>query len=290
MIPSDWLETFAVFAEEESLSRAARRMHLSQPAVHAQLRRLQELVGVALYRRVGRGLALTREGVELAAFARSTNEAHADVVARLRGEGAAAERRLVIAAGAGAIVHVIPNGLTEFLRGWRGRLEMVTCDAKRAAELVLRGEAHVGVAAFDPDDEPLDPALLVARIADVDQVLVVPRAHPIAKKRAVGITDLAGERFVAPPSGRPQRARLEAAFRKHGVALDVSATAIGWDVTLRLVELGLGLGIVNASIEAPRALVKVTLRGVPRVRYVAFMRRDARQDAKDVVASLRAAS
>lgn len=286
MIPSDWLATFAVFAEEESLSAAARRLHLSQPAVHAQVQRLAELVGVALYRRAGRGIALTREGIELAAFARAESDAHADVIARLRGEGDSAERRLVLAAGAGAILDVISEGLRAFARSWKGRLEIVTCDAARAADLVLRGEAHAGVAASEPRVVG-DEALVVHRLVDVDQVLVVPKDHALAKRRAVSISELAGERFVVPPMGRPHRAAIDSAFAKRGVALEVGATATGWDVTMRLVDLGLGVAIVNASASAPRGLVKVPLHELPRVRYVVFTRRSPRRDVNDLVASLR---
>lgn len=285
MIPSDWLETFAVFAEEESLSAAARRLHLSQPAVHAQVQRLAELVGVALYRRAGRGIALTREGIELAAFARSESDAHADVIARLRGESATVERRLVLAAGAGALLDVIPEGLRAFARTWKGRLEIVTCDAARAADLVLRGEAHAGVAVVDPNAAH-DDALVVHRLVEVDQALVVPKDHALASRRTISIADLAGERFVLPPVGRPQRALLEVAFKKRRVPLEVGATATGWDVTLRLVELGLGLAIVNASTTV-RGLVKIPLRELPRVRYVVFTRRSPREDVNDLVASLR---
>lgn len=286
MIPSDWLETFTTFAEEESLSRAARRLRLSQPAVHAQLRRLQDLVGVALYRRAGRGLVLTREGIELAAFSRATNDAHAEVIARLRGEAASAPRRLTLAAGAGAILDVIPEGLRAFVRGWIGLLAVVTCDAVRAAELVLRGEAHVGVGAIDPD-APLDDALVAHRLADVEQSLVVPDRHRLAAKRSASIRDLAGERFVLPPAGRPQRIALETAFRKRGVPLETAASATGWDVTVRLVELGLGLGIVNATTRVPRGLAMIPLRELPRVRYVAMTRNAPRDDVKLLVAALR---
>ncbi len=64
MISSDRLHTFAVFAEDNNLSRAAKRLHLSQPAVHAQLKALADELGVPLYQRAGRGLVLTKEGVD----------------------------------------------------------------------------------------------------------------------------------------------------------------------------------------------------------------------------------
>ena len=118
MLPSDCLHTFAVFAEDANLSRAAKRLALSQPAVHAQLRRLSDLLGVALYHRVGRGLALTKEGIEVAAFARDAEERSRELVAHMRGEGS--DRRIVLAAGAGALLHVIAAGLRAFARTFAG--------------------------------------------------------------------------------------------------------------------------------------------------------------------------
>ena len=284
MIPSDWLAAFAVFAEDASLSGAARRLHLSQPAVHAQLKKLQELLGVPLYRRAGRGLALTREGEEVAAFARRMDESCTELAGRLRGEQG--ERRIVLAAGAGAIVDVIAEGLRAFVRGWDGRLEVVTCDARAAIAAVVRGEAHAGVAALGPAAEAIDPVVEARAITEVEQALVVPKAHRLATRRAVRLRDLAGERLVVPPSGRPQRVALEAAFRQAGVELRPSATATGWDVTLRLVDLGIGLGIVNASCRTPKTLRKKPLRELPRVRYVALVRRGARADVNSLVHAL----
>ena len=55
MIDSDRLRSFIAFGEELSFTRAAARLHLSQPALHVQVARLTEELGVLLYRRVGRG-------------------------------------------------------------------------------------------------------------------------------------------------------------------------------------------------------------------------------------------
>lgn len=48
---SDWLEAFVVFCEHMNLTRAAQALHLSQPALHAQLQRLAQEVGAPLYLR-----------------------------------------------------------------------------------------------------------------------------------------------------------------------------------------------------------------------------------------------
>ena len=55
----EWLEAFVAFAERMSFTHAARDLHISQPALHVQIARLTEALGVRLYRREGRALVLT---------------------------------------------------------------------------------------------------------------------------------------------------------------------------------------------------------------------------------------
>ncbi|MBX3222988.1 MAG: LysR family transcriptional regulator [Labilithrix sp.] len=285
MISSDRLHTFAVFAEDNNLSRAAKRLHLSQPAVHAQLKGLADELGVPLYQRVGRGLVLTKEGIEVAAFAREIEERANELVARLRGE--AGEQPLVLAAGAGALVHLLAGGLRAFSRARAtARVEVVTADASHAVDLVRRGLAHVGVGVLDTGPAELDDRIL----ARASQIVVVPRDHRLAGRRSVRLTDLDGEDLVAPPEGGPQRAALDAAFAANGVRARPVAVARGWDVVLRLVELGVGIGIVNDTCAIPRTLVARPLRELPSVTYRAFTRPRPRKAAVDLVAAFIAAS
>ncbi|EJO56460.1 transcriptional regulator, LysR family, partial [Burkholderia multivorans CF2] len=59
------LRAFATVAREGNLTRAAAQLHLTQPAVSLQIKHLQETLGVALFTRTSRGLALTRDGQTL---------------------------------------------------------------------------------------------------------------------------------------------------------------------------------------------------------------------------------
>lgn len=64
--------------------------------------------------------------------------------------------------------------------------------------------------------------------------------------------------------GRPQRTALDVAFAAaHGVRVDRTATAQGWEVVVRLVELGVGLGVVNDAVRLPRTLVSRPLARRP---------------------------
>ena len=284
MISSDWLQAFRVFAEDANLSRAAKRLHLSQPAVHAQLRKLSDSLGVPLYQRAGRGLVLTKEGVEVAAFARDAEERARDLLARLGG-AAGVDPRVVLAAGAGALLHVLGEGMRSFSRSYAGRLEILTADGAAAADAVSRGVANVGVIATAAGAS-MNEELEAHRLTEVGQLVVVPRAHRLARRRRATLADLDGERLVLPPEGRPQRIALDAALAAKGVHVTAGALATGWELTLRLVELGAGLAIVNASVRIPRGLVARPLAELPRIRYVALTRRRPRADAAALVAAL----
>jgi DNA-binding transcriptional LysR family regulator len=278
MLDSDALHTFAVFAEETNLSRAAKRLHLSQPAVHAQLKRLAEAVGAPLYRRAGRGLVLTKEGVEVVAFARDLEERTRELLATIRGEQE--ESRVVLAAGAGALLFVLGEGMRAFARERSERLDVITADGRTAIDAVTSGVAHVGVSAAGT---ALPEGLEARPITDVPQVLVAPREHPLAKKRRVAIEDLDGQRLVLPPPGRPQRAALDAAFAERGIAVREGALAVGWELVVHLVSVGAGIAIVNGSVRVPRGLAARPIPSLPRVRYQAFTRARPREVAAALV-------
>ncbi len=277
MIETTWLRAFAAFAEDANISRAARRLHLSQPAVHAQLQKLSVELGVTLYRRAGKGLVLTPEGVLVAAFARGVEEQTRELVARV--SGAAGDDRLVLAAGAGALLYIVGEGLRTFKQQTKTRLELLTADATAAIEAVRSGLAHVGVGAVDavPDD------IEAHALTSVGQVLVVRREHRLARRRQVSIPSLAGERLILPPEGRPHRAMLDAAFGAHGIVVALGATATGWELTSKLVELGFGVAVINACCRVPAGLVTRAIRDLPAVRYAAFTRRRPRAQAAELV-------
>ncbi len=98
--------------------------------------------------------------------------------------------------------------------------------------------------------------------------------------------EVEADRRLLPPEGRPQRIALDAALAAKGVHVTAGALATGWELTLRLVELGAGLAVVNASVRIPRGLVARPLAELPRIRYVALTRRRPRADAAALVAAL----
>jgi DNA-binding transcriptional LysR family regulator len=278
---SNWVSSFRVFAEHLSFTHAARSLGLSQPALHVQITRLAEDLGVPLYTKHGRTLALTRAGIELLAFARESKERDDRFVDRLRSQRG--DEVVVLASGEGAYLYLLGPALRAVARQSNATLQLLTRNREGTLHAVLSGEAHLGVAALNEV-----PSGIEARsFASVEQVVLVPRTHRLARKRSVSLTDLDGEALVLPPSDRPHRAMLASALQNANVSWRLGAEANGWELLVHFAHLGLGLAVVNGFCRVPKGLVSRPLRGLPAIRYSVLQRRDAVHG--DAVSRLRAA-
>ncbi|HSQ62033.1 MAG TPA: LysR substrate-binding domain-containing protein [Polyangiaceae bacterium] len=214
------LSTFLAVLEAGRISAAARLLHLSQPAVTAQVRRLEEALGAALFVRSAQGVAPTDAGVRLAAYAREvrrTLEAAASAIAS--GEEPAGE--LVVGASTTIAAHILPSLLARFRAAHRavpfrvrvGNTEQIVGDVRTGKLPLGLVEGHARA-----------PGVRLTPFMDDEIVAVVGRDAPFTLQRA---SDLGAIpiRWREPGSGT--RAIVERALAKGGVrrrairALDV---------------------------------------------------------------------
>jgi LysR family transcriptional regulator, low CO2-responsive transcriptional regulator len=266
------LQAFAVFARHRNFTRAAGELHVSQPALHTRIRKLEVRLGTQLYAKHGRQLLLTAAGERLAAFANDTRDRTADF---LRTLGAAPPRPLVLMAGSGAYLYLLGDPLRRYLS--RGKeLLLRTGDATATLAAVRGGDADVGVTALGVPPDDLDCELL----AQVPQTLIVRNDHRLAGRRTVRLKDLQDEALVVPPKDRPHRQQLERSMLDQGIRWSVAVEAEGWELLVQFVRLGIGPAVVNGSVRTTSAVRKVPVRDLPPVRYYVITRpgRDDRVD------------
>jgi LysR family transcriptional regulator, low CO2-responsive transcriptional regulator len=262
MIHGDWLAAFEVFATELNFTHAAARLHLTQPALHAQVAKLGERVGAPLYQRRGRSLQLTSAGVRLLAFAREAREREASLMAELRGESRPGP--VTLAAGEGALLYLLGEALQAFAAHGHAPLRVLTRDRAGTLTTLREGGAHLGVTALDAVPDGFE----AEKLADAPQLLVVPTRHRLARGARVTLAQLAGERLILPPGEAPHRQALARALASASHAsVEPAVEAGGWPLMLHLVRLGLGVAIVNGICAAPRGTVARPLAELPRVRY-----------------------
>jgi DNA-binding transcriptional LysR family regulator len=236
------LETFLAVAEERSFSRAATRLHRTQPAVSQAVAKLEGELGEALFDRASRDSSLTDAGVVLLEYAHKLLNLRVEATHAL-GELRSLHRgNLNLAANEYTSMYLLPM-LDGFRRSHpRVKISVQRSLASRIADEVLAHSVELGVLSFRPDDRALK-SIVVFR--DELAFVVNPR-HGMARKQNVSIRDLGNETFIAHNVPSPQRAKVVEAFRRHKTVLRIGVELPSLEAVRRFVELGNGVALVPA--------------------------------------------
>ena len=248
----DSLRSFRVFAETLNFTHAAEQLHLSQPALHTKIQELSKSLGTLLYTKQGRQLQLTPKGEQLAHFAREMETRWHDFEQHFHDQP---QQPLRLAAGQGAYHYLLGPALKKYA----GPLQLLLGDAEK----VRCGEAHLGIGPAPVDGSGLE----IHPWKEVGQVLLVPKDHPLARKRKLRLQDCQDLQLIVPPAGRPQRRLLDQQLPPYRVA----AEAIGWELTLHFVSLGMGMAVVNSFCPTPKGFLARPLTQLPTVSYQVFL-------------------
>lgn len=239
------LRYFRVMARVGHMTRAAEELGVTQPALSAMLRKLEEEVGAELFHRTGRGVELSEAGRIFLT--------HADQAVREADSGVAAVRALLglehgalrVGGGATATTYVLPGVLSCFRREHPGlRFFIREGGSSAVAEAVLEGELDLGIVTM-PVTTPGADDLAVTRLASDELVLIVPPGHRLSRQRTFRWHDLDGETVVAFEAGSAVRRLIDEAAREAGVRLDVAMELRSIETIKEMVRVGVGVGFVS---------------------------------------------
>jgi DNA-binding transcriptional LysR family regulator len=242
------LRSFIVVAEELHFGRAAARLHLSQPPLSMQIRKLEDRLGTRLLERDRRRVALTEAGRFLLERARgllAEAERSFDEAGRIgRGESGA----LAIGYTPTATYEVLPPLIREFRRAAPDiRLELIEMRSALQPEALRAGRIEAGFACG-----PLAaPGVTEHVLRNERFVAALPRSHRLARASALRVRDLEGQPFIAvDPTVEPAWAgACAAALRRARVQVEVVQETDTKVALLGLVASGLGIAIVSASMK-----------------------------------------
>lgn len=260
----DALAAFAEFAESRNFTRAAERLHLSQPALHAKIAKLSASLGKALYERRGRNIEITAAGRKVQRFARELSHSAAEFSADLIEDSR--EASVVLAAGEGSYLYLLGPALRAFQSKNPRLLRLETASASSAVDAVTSARAHLGVAAL----EHTPRQLVVEPLTQVGQVLAIPARHALASRQQLRLRDLRSVPLILPPEGRPHRTIVAQALQSAGVDCEPVVEAGGWELMLHFVQLGFGAAVVNACCRLPAGVAGVRLPELPQIQYHLF--------------------
>jgi len=271
------LRIFHEVAAAGSVTRAAGRLLVSQPAVTAQLRKLERELGLTLLAPHGRGVLLTDAGRVLAAEAARLFALEADVEARIADYKAGRSGRLRLAATVLPARRLLPSAAAAFRAACPGvEITLLTLNAREALRQLAAFEADLAIVGGigGPQDGLLGTPLL-----DDELVFIVPAGHRLANRTA-DPAELLAERFVLREPGSAAGERLAALCRTAGLQLPRPALVVnGANEAVQAVAAGIGPAFVSA-LEAREAIergeaAKVTLPGLSSRNPIVVYRREA---------------
>jgi DNA-binding transcriptional LysR family regulator len=268
------LETFLAVAEERSFSRAAARLHRTQPAVSQVIAKLEaELNETLLERSSGTltdaGEVLREYGQKMLNLRRDAGAALVDLRSRHTG-------KLSVAANEYTCLYLLPV-LDAFRRDNPGiKVAVQRALASRIADEVLSHSVEMGVISFRPDD-PQVHSMVVYR----DQlVCIVSPGHPLAKAKTASIARLGREPFVAHNVPSPLRQKVITAFQRHRTPLQMEVELPSLEAIKRFVQRGNGVALVpGLTVENELASGALASVAVPELQMERKLRLVYRRQA-----------
>jgi len=234
------LETFLAVAEERSFSRAAVRMHRTQPAISQVIRKLEESVGESLFDRAARDGSLTAAGTLLRDYAQRLLALRREASSAM-GELKSLERgHLQLGANEYTCMYLLP-AIDAFRREFpHVNVTVQRTLASRVPEELNLRTFEIGIISFKPDPAQFRT---IAVYADSLAFIVSPN-HPLASVERISINDLGSELFVAHNVTSPLRRRVIEAFQRYRTPLNMGIELPTIEAIKRFVAMGNGVALV----------------------------------------------
>lgn len=269
------LRIFLAVAEERSFSRAAAKVHRTQPAVSQAVKRLEDDLGEQLFDRSSKSGTLTDAGRVLQNYGQRLVRLAEEAESAMRELRDLRRGRVLIGANEAAIHTLLPLMAT-----FRERFPDIVFDVRRVparqiAVEVQQGSLDFGTLTFRPQEE----GLLEVVVGDDELVMLVPPNHPFAKRKQVSMADAAGVPVVAHNDPSPARERVLRLFEEQHIALNMVIALPSLDGIKRAVELELGVALLPRRCAvteiASGRLVAVPVQGISRKRQLTLVCRNA---------------
>lgn len=243
------LRYFQAVAEELSFSRAARRLHIAQPALSRAVQELEREIGSRLIERNRRTARLTPAGAVLLHETAGTLDRLAESIRKVRRTASGEEGELRL----GYIGPPTQAFLGSLLREFRQRYPRVAVHLEertpeRVWEMVARGTLSAGITRPVMAHQALGLRTLLLRNERISAVL--PPDHPLAKKTSIPWKALAREPLIvlARREGVGLHDEITAACRAAGFTPQVTHTPSLVGTVLSYVEARAGIGIVSEGV------------------------------------------
>ena len=271
------LEVFAAVARNNSFTKAAEALHLSQPGVSMQIKQLESNIGLPLFEHVGKKIFLTDAGREMFNYSQG--------IAHLLGEAETVLEELKgVQSGklAISVATTASHFATRLLAAFSQRYEGVTISLDITNRESLRhqlenNEPDLVIMGRPPDNMDVESEVFMEN----PLVMIAPANHGLAHESRIPLLRFENEHFVVRESGSGTRSAIQRSFDEHGVTFHTGIEMTSNEAIKQAVEAGLGLGIVSIhtlelELETGR-LVVLDVEDFPVIRHWHIVQRSGKR-------------
>ncbi|MFW2332067.1 MAG: LysR family transcriptional regulator [Nitrospinota bacterium] len=245
------LELFLIAAGLKNFSRAAEQMSISQPAFSAQIIKLEQVLGVPLFDRVGRRIELTKAGVIFEEYARMTistlsegKQAIDDISNKFVG-------RLQLGASTTVASYMLTNGISEYKRTYPvGKVRMLVGNTNQIEQHLLKNEIDIGIVEGPVENKRLK----LYAYRDDELVVICSPSHKWSKRKSVTLTELKKEPIIVREWGSGTRRVFMDALGPACDDLNINMELGGTEAIKNAVIDNIGVAVLS------RATVEVELK------------------------------
>jgi LysR family transcriptional regulator, low CO2-responsive transcriptional regulator len=261
------MKVFQIVAEQLNYTRAAKVLHLSQPAVSMQVKQLEDAVGLPLFEHAGKKILLTEAGREIYQYARTifqTFREMEEVIAAMKGLGTG-HLNLAVAS---TVNYFAPRLLAAFSRNYPGiDLHLDVTNRQRLIGLLKNNEIDIVLMGLPPEDIDLE----FEPFMENPLVVIAPPGHPLQKVSNIPVQRLSEEVFIMREEGSGTRLAMERFFAEQHIDISTGMQMTRNEAIKQAVRAGMGLGVVSLhTIElelVTRRLVVLDVEGFPLRRH-----------------------
>ncbi len=237
------LRTFQIICNLKSFSRCAEKLGVTQPAISAQIRSLENEVGARLFDREGGKVVLTAAGRLFEPFAEHCLQCHSHILAGVSELYRSPRGELSVSTNEATSLYLLPGVFAQFRRQYnRVNLSIVRAERSRTIEAVVSREVDFGMVSLPVQDLRLESMSLYQD----DVLLAVSGEHPLASRSVVKLDVILQYPLLLMKHGR-LREKINNFFHTHDVRPRVAMELESSELLKRLIQAGVGIGFLPES-------------------------------------------
>jgi DNA-binding transcriptional LysR family regulator len=261
------VQTFMEVARQRSVSKAAERLFVTQPAVSMQIRQLEDAFGLALVEPMGRNIRLTAAGEAFLTYATNAMGQFKDLEA-LMAEHVGLQRGRIDLAVVSTAKYFIPMLLVRFGKLHTGiDVQLKIDNRENVLGLLSRFEADLVVMGRAPSHLDCE----ATPFATNPLAIVAPPDHPLARRKNLDFNAMADYSFVVREEGSGTRAAMQRLFEEHQTPLKVAMELPSNETIKQAVMAGMGLSFLSMRTMrhelAGGYLALLDVQGLPQVNH-----------------------